>query len=677
MPRTRLPIDPAAFGLAVLTLAAAGTAIARSPQNSATDEQFFEEPHFFPDEEFGHVAPVGLHMLDAPIVSAKGEGHQAAGSWGGLIANFGKDVLVVDADAGAVLRVTEGSRVVASVPVAFGAGQLVVDAAASRAYVADRNRDHVLVLDLKDGMTVADRIRTSAEPFGLALTPDGSTLLVTTVADHELVAYDTGTRQRRWSVELAPEPRGVAISPDGRKALVGFLTTGAAALVDLDDRQHDVSYVALERPRAEQAFGFAGALDMPQSNVSPNGANGALAAAPRAVTPIDEREVGRSHARNAFAVAFLADDVAWVAHQVSTPLMAVGAAESSGTYGGGGFASPVEHRVAMIQTGEGGDARLARASLGLHQPRALAFDARRDVLYVAGYGSDTVMALADATKSSIHRSQEFAMTVAGNACGPEGLTVGDDGVVHVFCSLTHAVATIDTKDAVDGTPLVRHSTALASSQLSAEAQLGKEIFRRGNDPALSAAGGLACASCHAEGRSDGLSWRIEGHTLQTPFLAGRLVGTHPFKWDGKDADLPTSLRNTVQRLGGGGIQEREAKALQAFLTSLPAPRPPRPEDKTAVERGKTLFFSAETGCGDCHAGARHTDGNQYTIAPELGEVDTPSLVGLAHSAPYYHDGSAPTLHALLEERGRVHGMGKTDHLSTSQIDDLVAYLETL
>jgi cytochrome c peroxidase len=491
------------------------------------------------------------------------------------------------------------------------------------------------------------------------------------------MAFDTGTGQRRWSVALAPEPRGVAVSPDGRKAVIGFLTTGAAALVDLEARQHEVSYVALERPRADPLAGFMGGFETPTRNADLSGVGGASPGSTLAITPIDEREVGRSHARNAFAVAFLADDVAWVAHQVSTPLMAVGASESAGTYGGGGVASPVEHRVAMIQAGEDGGTRLARASLGLHQPRALAYDADRDMLYVAGYGSDTVMALADATKSSIHRAYELSLTSAGVACGPEGLAVGEDGVVQAFCSLTHTVATIQHDGSTTANPVVRHSTALASSQLSAEAQLGKEIFRRGNDPALSAAGGLACASCHAEGRTDGLSWRIEGHTLQTPLLAGRLVGTHPFKWDGKDADLSTSLRNTVSRLGGGGIQEREAKALQAFLTSLPAPRPPRPEDKTAVERGKALFFAPETACGDCHTGARHTDGNQHAIAPELGEVDTPSLVGLAHSAPYYHDGSAATLHALLEERGRVHGMGKTDHLTRAQIDDLVAYLETL
>jgi cytochrome c peroxidase len=65
------------------------------------------------------------------------------------------------------------------------------------------------------------------------------------------------------------------------------------------------------------------------------------------------------------------------------------------------------------------------------------------------------------------------------------------------------------------------------------------------------------------------------------------------------------------------------------------------------------------------------------MAEDLGSVDTPSLVGLATSAPYYHDGSAQTLYAVLEGKGSIHGMGRTSRLSDGEIDDLVAYMQTL
>ncbi len=197
------------------------------------------------------------------------------------------------------------------------------------------------------------------------------------------------------------------------------------------------------------------------------------------------------------------------------------------------------------------------------------------------------------------------------------------------------------------------------------------------DAQISQGGGLACASCHPDGRDDGLSWKIEKATLQTPLLAGRLVGTHPYKWDGGDPDLETSLATTMKRLGGSGLDKKQTANLAAYLDALPAPRTPT-RDAVQVARGKALFDSAEVGCRGCHDGATYSDQMQHKFTGStLPSADTPSLIGLAASAPYFHDGSAATLEALLRDRGAVHGMGETARLSDAQIGDLTAFLETL
>jgi cytochrome c peroxidase len=72
-----------------------------------------------------------------------------------------------------------------------------------------------------------------------------------------------------------------------------------------------------------------------------------------------------------------------------------------------------------------------------------------------------------------------------------------------------------------------------------------------------------------------------------------------------------------------------------------------------------------------------TDRKKYDLSKDFPKVDTPSLIGLASSAPYYHDGSAQTLRAALMENGTIHDMGVTVGLSDKQMDDLVAYLQTL
>ena len=98
---------------------------------------------------------------------------------------------------------------------------------------------------------------------------------------------------------------------------------------------------------------------------------------------------------------------------------------------------------------------------------------------------------------------------------------------------------------------------------------------------------MACSSCHPEAGSDGLSWRIETHELQTPLLAGRVAGTHPYKWDGGDRDLAISLTATMRRLGGGGLTPGQTKSLAAYLEALPAPRVPARAPSTPTSRAWT------------------------------------------------------------------------------------------
>jgi cytochrome c553 len=336
-----------------------------------------------------------------------------------------------------------------------------------------------------------------------------------------------------------------------------------------------------------------------------------------------------------------------------------------------------------VEAGEIGEAsRTAQASVGVHQPRALAYDAQRDTLYLAGYGSDQILGIEKVSQASVHMS--FNLTIPrparASACAPDGMDVAADGTLFVHCQLSRRVVRVNPDSSQQPHQIqnaMHHGPELAASPMTPAERRGAEIFRRGNDPRLSGGGIMACANCHAEGRTDGLSWRIEGHTLQTPLLGGRLVGTHPYKWDGKDADLKISLTNTVGRLGGSGLSKQEVADLRAFVEGLPAPRAPKGDPKS-IARGRKVFESTKAACSACHdEDSKFTDGERHDFDSNLDTIDTPSLVGLAHSAPYYHDGSARTLRALLMDNGSIHQMGGTDELSPTEMDDLVAYLESL
>jgi mono/diheme cytochrome c family protein len=583
---------------------------------------------------------------------------------GSPVAALTDGALVIDPDSGQLVRTDKKGAALARIDIEPESTQLAVDRVRAVAYVANRRHDQIQVVDIAGGaLRPVREIETAAEPYGVALTPDGSKLLVTSVADRTLAAYRAETGEELWSVALPPEPRGVAVSRDGDEVAVAFLTTGTMARGKLKgDKAPRLEQVALNQGGGQNQNAFGGtAKQVVAGTMHPDVTTSG--------NPADRP--GVSHARSAFTVAFIGHDIAIVPHQISTPHQAEGA-ENTGGYGGG-FSSPIVHRLAFV-AGQPGEAKLASASLALHQPRAIAYDDARDRLYLFGFGSDSMSVIGDASQASVHIAFERALSEGGE-CGPTGAALADDGQVMVFCSLGRRLLMVSGDDAQSVKVAVAEE--LTESRFSRDELAGRRLFRKGNDARLSRGGGMACESCHPEARTDGLSWRIESKVLQTPLLAGRISDTHPFKWDGGDKTLNDSLSNTVRRLGGHGIGSAEVTQLAAFLEALDAPRTPSVRDKKAVARGKKVFEQDEVGCASCHGGAKLTDRRQHALAHDLEVSDTPSLIGLSASAPYFHDASAATLEALLTDRGSVHGMGRTSKLSQKQIDDLVAYLETL
>jgi mono/diheme cytochrome c family protein/DNA-binding beta-propeller fold protein YncE len=190
---------------------------------------------------------------------------------------------------------------------------------------------------------------------------------------------------------------------------------------------------------------------------------------------------------------------------------------------------------------------------------------------------------------------------------------------------------------------------------------------------------VACASCHAEGGDDARTWDFDGiGPRRTQAVAGGLLGTEPFHWNGDMADFRT-LEHQVfgRRMGAGEISTAHADALGGFVDGLRPVPAPEVEDADAVLRGQQLFESEEVGCASCHGGPMLTNNASVDVGTG-GVFQVPTLVGLAHHAPYMHDGRARTLHDRFDPTlggGEQHG--HTAHLSRAEIDDLVAYLLTL
>lgn len=271
-------------------------------------------------------------------------------------------------------------------------------------------------------------------------------------------------------------------------------------------------------------------------------------------------------------------------------------------------------------------------------------------------------------------------------------------------------------------------------------ELGKRLYF---DKRLSADGTVACATCHAahKGFSDGrrTSRGIKGQVggRNAPVTINRLFSQEQF-WDGRAASLedqalgpiqnPIEMGNTLDGMvatlnGIAGYREAFTKAFGTDVTKEGVARAIASFERTLLcgnsafdrfEAGdkKALSPSAQRGltlargkaqCAKCHAGFNFTDEGYHNIGvgmdkptPDLGryevtrkEVDkgafkTPTLRNIAASAPYFHDGSARTLGAVVEHYDR--GGIKNPHLSpdvaplgltAQEKSDLVTFMKSL
>jgi cytochrome c peroxidase len=126
-------------------------------------------------------------------------------------------------------------------------------------------------------------------------------------------------------------------------------------------------------------------------------------------------------------------------------------------------------------------------------------------------------------------------------------------------------------------------------------------------------------------------------------------------------------------------------ALATAIRSIP--NPPTGALTPAALRGQARF--AEVGCAGCHQGATLSSerslntGVSADLSRNGGQARVPSLIGLAQSAPYFHDGSAATLEDVVRfyQRGGTPGSGQNRGISPitltdAEVADLLAFLSS-
>ncbi len=282
------------------------------------------------------------------------------------------------------------------------------------------------------------------------------------------------------------------------------------------------------------------------------------------------------------------------------------------------------------------------------------------------------------------------------------------------------------------------SVAPESAPTPEKVAWGKQLFF---DPRLSKDGSASCATCHVheKGWTDGLalSTKVGGavNTRHTPSLYN--VGYHAtFYWDGRAPTLEKQIEAAWK--GQMGADPEEAAAVIAKVPVYKARceqlcgKPPTAKDIVDAlasfvrtlrsggsawdryEKGDTAAVSADVlagyaiftkkaNCALCHAPPLYTDLMFHNVGigadkpepdPGRGKVTgdpkdqgafkTPGLRSASKTAPYFHDGSEPTLEGAV--RRMVAGGDKIPNLdpklkpaklSAKEMLQLVAFVQAL
>lgn len=541
------------------------------------------------------------------------------------------------------------------------------------------------------------RFDPAVSPRALALDSHGSTVFVTGERSGRLYAIDAGSGSVKGSVAVCSEPIGVVVSHDDAHVFVACsqddeIVEVAAGALTIEGS------VACPRKPWSLAWGADGVTLFATHLLGPGVS--VLATQPLALTttwtlasgpPSSDGDPTEPHGevRGIYdAVMRPGTTELWVAH------LMLGTDTPEPTLD---FQSTVFPALSVL--GSDG-AQLARLSVAVNPgdggalgdvvsgPRGITFSDDGRFAFVVDADSEDVLVI-----DAVNRVEAtIVRPLPGHL--PEGV-VWDRGELYVQERNSEDIAAFQVSAADGGLSIVADGPAfksLAADPMPTELRLGQKLFYSANsdDVPMTQNHWVSCATCHLEGRSSGVTWKVVEGPRDAPSNGGGMLGTG-FLFRTADRSRVQDYWQTIDQEQGGHFtpydqSEPSQKALLDALAdyvnyAIPVPVPPTPTDPAEVALGEQLFNdTTKTACTCCHSGPNRTDSGEGNPTLDLSgpillhdvgtcvtggpwpdvthddidgqpraacAFDTPALRGLSDSAPYLHDGSAATLDEVI------------------------------
>ncbi len=212
---------------------------------------------------------------------------------------------------------------------------------------------------------------------------------------------------------------------------------------------------------------------------------------------------------------------------------------------------------------------------------------------------------------------------------------------------------------------------------------------------------FSCHSCHPDGHVDGITYDIEPDGVGASPVDNRtlrgILDTAPFKWEGTNPSLQRQCgpRLAVFFTRIQPFTPDELSALDLYISTITRPpnryHPLGADLTPAQRRGKAMFERTMTNdgrmlrpdqqCVFCHPPPLYTNRQKFDVGTKMqydreAKFDVPHLNNIYDSAPYLHNGIAPTLEEIWTVHNPNDTHGVTNDMTKDQLNDLIEYIKT-
>lgn len=499
--------------------------------------------------------------------------------------------------------------------------------------------DVIRILNADQG-TITASIDVLDEPYSVITSPDGTRLYATLEYPGQVIEIDPAQRKVLKSIPVGKLVRGLALKPSGQ-LLVSEYQTGIVKAVDLNSQKVVDEWKGSAQENLARQIAVHPTWD-------------------KAYLPLQQSMTDVQH--------------------------------------GAGSIFPY---LSIIDTASAEGKRRKRVQMDsfyrvyvVANPWEVAISPNGKTLYIVFSGTNDMFVCN--LIGDNYREVEFAALLRIGA-NPRAVKVSPDNRhFYIYNALDFTVDEYSTR-----TNEKERSITITKWPGTEEVLLGKKLFYSANSP-MSMQRWISCSSCHPDGDSDGRTWQQPEGLRNTQALFG-MQWTHPIHWSA-DRDEVQDFEHTIRSplMQGRGLirgrvndslgepnagKSKELDALAAYANSHPFKLSPYSKQglSDSAKRGKELFFNSTVGCATCHSTAVYTDQKMHNVGTGNDDpteligptFDTPTLLGVYRTAPYLHHGKAETLEEVLTTCNPEDKHGKTSHLTSDEIKDLVEFMKAL